>query len=380
MRVLHTFSGLNLGGLEFRILDQLAWLQAHGHTAVFAGPSRSETLALARQRGLPTLEIDFDSPYSVSTIRRLRTAVRQMGIHVIDSHGAKDGRASALCRDLCTLVRTWHFARKPSTSWRRRLEWRLGCHRVIATSRSGAGNIVAAGFAPRHRVSVVGEWAAPGFFASEQREARRHAMRRALALAPRSFVVATVGMLRPEKGQAELVRVVHLLLQRGIPAVALVVGKPTQRTLAYEQAVRDLAMQLEIEKSVIFTGHREDIGDVLQAVDAVLVPSSCEAWSRIIPEAFASRCPVVASDVGGIPEIVQPRETGWLCGAGDTAGFADRIADIWANPHIADQITERARKYAERHFSISVKMSQTLEAYETALTTPRSGRSIALAD
>ena len=62
----------------------------------------------------------------------------------------------------------------------------------------------------------------------------------------------------------------------------------------------------------MFAGHRGDIDQVIHAADALLVPSSNEAWSRVVPEAFAAGCPVVVSNVGGLPEIVKPDETGWL--------------------------------------------------------------------
>ncbi|WZB75177.1 glycosyltransferase family 4 protein [Achromobacter insuavis] len=91
-----------------------------------------------------------------------------------------------------------------------------------------------------------------------------------------------------------------------------------------------------------FAGHREDISNIIHAADAVLVPSINEAWSRVVPEAYASRCPVVASAVGGLPEIVQPGDTGWLAPAQDVAGFADHLAWIWSHPEQAARIAERA--------------------------------------
>lgn len=376
MQILHTLSGPNLGGLEFRVLDQARWLREHGHAVAIAAPPRSETLKLARSWGLAAVGMDFNSPYSWSGVLRLRRLVKDLRIQVIDAHGTPDAKASALCLDLCSLVRTWHFSRPLRTSWRRRLEWKLGCHRVITTSQGGARDIMTAGFASQGRISVVGEWADQGFFVGADKDAMRRAAREELAIDPAAFVVATIGMLRPDKRQEDLLRVVHTLRQRGVPARALVVGAPTRATAAYGKLLHALAAELGIGGHVTFAGHREDIAHVIHAADAVLVPSVNEAWSRVVPEAYASRCPVVASAVGGLPEIVHPGRTGWLAPAGDVAGFADHLAWIWAHPDESARIAGQARTFADRNLMLSQKMAETLRAYEAAMERARSARNV----
>lgn len=376
MQILHTLSGLNLGGLEYRVLEQASWLQKHGHAVAIAAPPKSESLALARSWGLATIGMDFNSPYSWSGILRLRQIVKDLRIQVIDAHGTSDAKASALCRDLCSLVRTRHFSRPLRTTWRRRLEWHLGCHRVITTSHGGARDIVAAGFAGQHRINVVGEWADHGFFVDVDKLALRHAVRKELKLDPAAFVVATVGMLRPDKRQEDLLRVVHVLRQRGLPARALVVGMTTGATTDYGRKLHDLVAELGIGEYVTFAGHREDISHVIHAADALLVPSINEAWSRVVPEAYASRCPVVASAVGGLPEIVHPGVTGWLAPAGDVARFADHLAWIWSHPDQVARIVEQARAFAELHLMFSQKMAETLSAYQAAMEDAGSARNV----
>jgi len=86
-----------------------------------------------------------------------------------------------------------------------------------------------------------------------------------------------------------------------------------------------------------------------------------------VPESFAARCPVVASQVGGLPEIVRPDITGWLADPGDVAGFADRILDIRRDPARSAAIVARARDYAESNFRLDGQMQGTLAAYRLAL-------------
>lgn len=367
MQILHTLGEKSLGGLEFRTLDQAAWLNRHGHAAAIAAPAGSAIRDAAYRRDIPTVDIDFDSPYSPATVLALRRAVKQLGIDVIDSHSRADGKTAALCRDLCAIVRTRHFAKPMPTCTRRRLEWKLGCDHVIATSAAGRDALLTARLARPERISVVGEWAGEAFFRVVDKQSVRQRARRALAVDPGAYVVSTIGMLRPEKRQTDLLRVVLRLRRHAVPATALVVGMATADTQAYAQQIRALAVQLGIAEHVVFAGHRSDVADLLHASDVVLVPSATEAWSRVVPESFAARCPVVASNIGGLPEIVRPGETGWLAEAGDVAGFADRILDIRHDSLAAAATVERARHYAESNFRLASQMQQTLDAYGRAL-------------
>ncbi|MBC9908640.1 glycosyltransferase family 4 protein [Achromobacter xylosoxidans] len=369
MRILHTLAERSLGGLEFRVLEQSAWLQRHGYEVAIAAPADSEIGREARQRGLRAVDMDFDAAYSPATVLKLRRAVKTLRIDLIDSHSRADGKTAALCRDLCAVVRTRHFAKPMPSSPRRRLEWKIGCDHVIATSLLGKQEIVAARLAPAQRISVVGEWAADEFFQSADTPQSRLRTRQALGIRvpDNAWVIATIGMLRPEKGQADLLRVVQRLRGLGLPAIALVVGMPTASTKPYAYALHQLTVDLGISEHVVFAGHRNNVAEMIRAADVVLVPSATEAWSRVVPESFAARRPVVASDVGGLPEIVAPGQTGWLAAPGDVAGYTDRIMQIRGDPAQTAAVIDNARTYADANFRLAGKMFSTLEAYKRAL-------------
>lgn len=367
MQILHTLSGPNLGGLEFRVLDQARWLREQGHAVAIAAPPQSETLKLARSWGLAAIGMDFNSPYSWSGMLRLRQIVRDLRIQVIDAHGTPDAKASALCRDLCSLVRTWHFrgrcARHGDAGWN-------GAWVAIASSRQArAGRATSSRRALPNVIASVSLASGPIMAFSWRQTNWRCAMPRArswLSIPPRSW-------WRPSAccGQTSVRKTCCgwciCCASAAFPR-ALVVGAPTRATAAYGQQLHDLAAELGIGDHVTFAGHREDIRSVIHAADAVLVPSINEAWSRVVPEAYASRCPVVASAVGGLPEIVHPGSTGWLAPAADVAGFADHLAWIWSHPGEAARIAEQARTFADRHLMLSQKMAETLSAYEAAMT------------
>ena len=249
-----------------------------------AAPPGSETLKAAHERSLEAVGIDFESAYSPSTVLGLRRLVKRLRIEVIDAHSRADGKTSALCQDLCAVVRTRHFAKYLRTSLRKRLEWRVGCHHVIATSGEGRNDIVSAGFAPAERVSVVGEWADQRFFLTWTRP------RCASACALNSGWTPTPSWSPPSACCARKAP--------GRPAARGPAAAPARdsrhraggrhahrREGRLRPRLHALADELGIAAHTVFAGHRGDIDQVIHAADALLVPSSNEAWSRVVPEA-----------------------------------------------------------------------------------------------
>ena len=116
---------------------------------------------------------------------------------------------------------------------------------------------------------------------------------------------------------------------------------------------------------VRFAGYRDDVARLTQGADILAITSvAVEAQSRTAPQAFASVTPVVASDIGGVAELVRPGQTGWLVAPGDAVAYADAFIAILDAPDAASAVTKRARDLAETSLRIQDKMSETLAVYE----------------
>src|SRR5690606_11331326 len=123
--------------------------------------------------------------------------------------------------------------------------------------------------------------------------------------------------ISPEKGHEALIRAMPDVLQRVPRTVILVVGDGPLRTACEKRAAA-----MGLAHAVRFAGHRSDMPEVLAAVDVVAVPSSSEGFPYAALEAMAARRPVVAFDVGGLPEIICSGRDGLLVRAGDVGGLA----------------------------------------------------------
>lgn len=365
MRVLHTESSVNWGGQEYRVLEQMHWLAAHGHEAALAARSDSAILERARAQGLACHAIAFRGHYRPDAILAARRLVMGGGFHLIDCHGSRDAATLAFARGLAPVVRSRHVSQALKGKLHRRLQWRLGCDHAIATALVIKDAIVSAGLKSASEVTVVGEWASEGFFDITRRAAHRADVRRELKVPEGLPMVVVVGMLRGDKAQHVLIEAAALLRARGRPIFCLVVGAAIRTQAGYEADLRARARDKGLEGAVAFAGYRDDIVRLTQAADALAVTSiAVEGQSRAVPQAFASLTPVVASRVGGIPELVTAGETGWLVEPGDAGGLADALAELLADGERARAVAERARRFAEANLTMDAKMAETLRVYE----------------
>lgn len=173
-------------------------------------------------------------------------------------------------------------------------------------------------------------------------------------------VVGTVGRLQTIKGQINLVHAFAQLLER-MPHKAkllrlMIAGDGPLRGQIQAELVR-----LGIEDKVWLAGDRNDIAQVMRAMDVFVLPSLAEGISNTILEAMASGLPVVATDIGGNSELVDPGRTGLLVAAADPTALSTAIGRYVEHPELMREHGCAARSRAENEFSI-VRMVQQYEA------------------
>jgi glycosyltransferase involved in cell wall biosynthesis len=176
-------------------------------------------------------------------------------------------------------------------------------------------------------------------------------------------VVGTVGRLVADKGQEHLIDAVALLAGQRPGLHLLLAGEgdaePRLRGRAEERGVRD---------RVHFLGFRDDVPDVIEALDLLVLPSvDCDASSGVLKEAMACRKAVVTTDVGGAREIVVEGETGLVVPPGDGPALARATADLLDDPDRRRSMGERGEERVRREFSRERLVERTLAVYEEVL-------------
>ena len=345
------------GGLELHLLTLADQLRSRGHRVLVAGRPGKFVLTRAQAMGLETFEATVKRQSDWTDFGRLRDFFRREKVEVIHAHNQEDALVPAAAARLAGVPAsflTWHLPFPFRNRARGRFILAFLHKRLIAISDSVRDMHLANGVAPG-RMEVIHH--------GTDVEALRAltddvpALRPKLGLTPGDIAVGIVGRVAPEKGHRELFEALRLLADRHPCLRAVVVGNgPDMPALR-----RDLSA-LGVAKKVIFTGFRDDVNNVIAALDIVAVPSIWpEPCSPAILQAMALGKPVVASRVGGTPELVTDGETGLLVPVSEPAAFAAALSRLAAAPCLRHDMGEAGRARAAVHFSIG-RMVDRIEA------------------
>lgn len=174
--------------------------------------------------------------------------------------------------------------------------------------------------------------------------------------------VLSVARMVPEKDHDTLLAAFQRTAQAHPEAELLLVGEGARRA-----AVRDLARQLLPEDRVKLLPPREDLRPLLQQASFLVLSSQTEALPNVVLEAMAVGLPVVATRVGGVPELVQSGRTGWLVNPGDAPGLATAMNRALADPEARQAMGQAGRDRAVKHFSLEAMTRQYEEVLDRLL-------------
>jgi len=176
-------------------------------------------------------------------------------------------------------------------------------------------------------------------------------------------MVGVIGRLSPEKG-VDLALQVHRIVARHLPtARLLVVGEGPEQV-----ALKNHAERLGISPSVGWLGYREDVEEVYRQLAVLLIPSRSEGLPNVALEAMGYGVPVVATSVGGIPEVVNDGESGLLAPSGDAEALAHRVLCILKDPSLRRRLGQRARQEMASRFSLETRLRALRGIYERVRT------------
>lgn len=185
--------------------------------------------------------------------------------------------------------------------------------------------------------------------------------KRALGICSGGLVVGTVGWLLPIKGPMRLLNAMESVWQDYPEATLVFVGKGDLET-----ELRAKASHMGTADRVHFLGWRDDIPEIMKILDVFVLPSLNEGMGRVLVEAMAAGRPVVASRVGGIPDLVKHHENGFLVEPGDENGFSTAIKELMADRIMRNQMGEKGRIMA-RDFDVKTMVGKIDALYASLL-------------
>ena len=240
------------------------------------------------------------------------------------------------------------------------------CDRVIATSEHLRRSLIAGGMSERKVVTILNgvnlDSIGKGPRAADE-------LRQELGLARGTPVVGIIGRLVPVKNHALFLRAARAILDRGVRARFVLVGDGPLRG-----PLRALAHDLELDEHVVFAGFRADVMTLLPIFDLCVLSSNSETSAYGVSEPMAMGRPVVATAVGGVPELIDHGIDGWLCPPRDVVALADGVCALLADPAAAAAMGERAARKVRERLSLDRMADQVEEVYRQLIPEGSGGR------
>jgi glycosyltransferase involved in cell wall biosynthesis len=357
LTILHTEASPGWGGQEIRILTETEAFAKRGFRMILACQPHVPLAQEAQKRGLAVRTIVMRGAMDSMACWQLRRLMRAEGVDLVHTHSSVDAWLAGFAAKSLRLpvVRSRHVS--IPVKRRRNFVYNALCDRIIASGEAIRQVLIAGGVFPGKIVAIPAGVDTRRFHPQVSGEG----VRREWAL--HGPVVGTVAMLRQAKGHAVLLRAVPDILAQAPDAVFLWVGDGIGRqVLAQEIAQAGLGGKVHL------TGFREDVPALLAAMDVVVLPSiKSDGVPQGLIQALAMRKPVVASAVGGIPEVVQHRCTGTLVPPNDPAALAAAVVQVLRHPEQARAWAEAGGDLVDTCYTLEHMIDRTAEVYTTVL-------------
>jgi len=256
------------------------------------------------------------------------------------------------------------FTDKRSASWRLRLRWlilRRFCDRIIAVSEKTRIHHLQSGKLPPDKVITLYNGVDISRFKYKD-DAQKIQLRQELNIPIDDIIIITVAVLREPKGIQNMISAFPAILKHVPNAHYLIVGDGP-----YADSLRDLVSALDLQDHVIFAGHRTDIPALLACSDLFVLPTLKDALPTVLIEALAAERPIVASHIGGVPEIIENEVNGLLVQPGDPSSLTTACLSLIKNTEQTRQIVLTGSKLVQQKFSIDVQIEKLSKLYEELL-------------
>ncbi|HTK31841.1 MAG TPA: N-acetyl-alpha-D-glucosaminyl L-malate synthase BshA [Candidatus Saccharimonadaceae bacterium] len=207
-------------------------------------------------------------------------------------------------------------------------------------------------FAITRPIEVIYNFVDPNVFAPRRRAGLRLAP-------PDTRILMHASNFRPVKNIATVIHVFAEVRKR-ITAKLVMVGDGPEKP-----AAEALARELGVDRDVLFLGNQDCMEELLPLADVFLLPSSSESFGLVALEAMSAEVPVVTSNVGGLPEVVEHGVTGFLHDVGHVPGYVASVMKLLTNETLRRAMGRRARREAKRRFSADEMVGRYMQVYDS---------------
>lgn len=322
-----------------------------------------------KERGVDTQVVHLAPLFNPMALWRLTRLLVRERVTILQTHGARAnfyGRIAGRLAGVPVIISTVHNSLKDYEvrSFRRGLYTfmlRLTLpfvHRIICVSDANRWDLIDECPAAKAKTCTVYNGVDLSAFSSQF---DRQDVRQEIGVL-QGPVLVTIARLTEQKGHRYLVQALPCLLETWPQLCCLFVGEGELRDVLHRMAI-----DLGVERACRFVGVREDIVDILAAADVVVLPSLAEGFPFVLLEALAMGCPVVASRVNGVPELIEDHKTGLLVPSRDSQALTKAILEVLGNPNAARKMGAEGRAVVQERFTVDQMVANTTAIFDAVM-------------
>lgn len=360
--ILHTIDSGGPGGAETVVLNLAARLDPKRFRSIVLMPPGPWLNPRLKELGIPVLEVSWKSWWDVRGPWAMIKAVREHQVDLIHSHLPGQNFYSCIVRSVTGVPTFVTYHGPVELEWSQNFKGRLRLQFV----RSRATGIVVVcdlvkqllvdlGFGQDRIVRIYN-----GIDPAPYTHVRSPSLRKELGLSADTKLVGMIANVRQTKGYEYFVQAAAAVCKEHSDVVFLAVGDVNEELA---RPVKVLHQQLGLGDRLRFLGFRSDVSDILQELDVFVLASTSEGMPLSILEAMAAGKPIVSTQCGGIPEMVEHDRTGWLVPPADSAALAESIMTLLKDPSRGDQAGKVARERFLRDFTLDGMIAQYEKLY-----------------
>lgn len=362
MNILYTESSPNIGGQELQAIAQMRAMQRLGHTVMLACREYSRISAEARHHDISVVHIPFRNSLHLPSVSALMRLITRFRPAMVVTHSGHDSNTVGLARALLAgRVRRFFIIRQKTYLTRKMRMFSLNhmCDVVVVPGKDIRERLVSAECLKP--VCIV----SPGFDFARLREELKmpvpESVRNWLAHTGTDPVIVQTGMLRPEKGHDFMLRVLHRLKDSGVSFRWLIAGtgRPEE-----EASLRTQIEKMGMDDCVLMCGRVTPVVSLYREAALMVMPSRNESFGMAVVEAAVCGVPVMASDAGGIPDILRNGRHGTLLPPDDEEAWLNALTTFFNNPAHMLSMAFQARWDMEVRYSIDATVLRLLELWQ----------------
>lgn len=384
IKVLRVIARLNVGGPALHVAYLAAGLQDRGYeTTLVAGTlayGEESMAAAAEARGvkivpLADLHRDISPLDDLRAVIKLARLIRRERPQILHTHTAKAGTVGRIAALLAgdarppIVVHTFHghvlrgYFTRPKTLFFRVLEQLLArvSTALIAVSPEVRDDLVRLGVAPQEKFAVVRLGIELDERVTSPAKSRAET-RRSLGVPDDAFLIGWVGRMTAVKRVDELITAFAQLRDRGADAYLVLVGDGPDRD-ALERRAHDRG----VVRRCMFVGYQQDVASFYDAIDALVLPSANEGTPVSVIEALAAGRPAVATEVGGVGDIIRSGVDGILVAPGDTDALSDALMKLVTDPEMRERMGSAGSERVRRRYAVARLIDDVDRLYRVLL-------------